>query len=60
MVSPNLPLKQFIRQCKIPLISWKKYQAQRPTEQEVSDWFDKWPDANIGIVTGKSSRDCRL
>jgi KaiC/GvpD/RAD55 family RecA-like ATPase len=55
MVSPNLPLKQFIRQCKIPLISWKKYQTQRPTEQEVSDWFDRWPDANIGIVTGKVS-----
>ena len=55
MISPDLPPKQFIRQCKIPLISWKKFQTQLPTEQDVIDWFNRWPDANIGIVTGKIS-----
>ena len=55
MVNPDLPEKEFIRQCKIPLVPWKPFQERRPTEQEVSDWFDKWPSANIGIVTGKIS-----
>jgi hypothetical protein len=26
-----------------------------PTEQEVTDWFDRWPNANIAIITGKIS-----
>jgi replicative DNA helicase len=40
---------------KRPLINWKEYQTRQATEQEVRGWFDKWPDANIGIVTGKIS-----
>jgi KaiC/GvpD/RAD55 family RecA-like ATPase len=55
MVSSGLPPKQFIRQCKIPLVSWKEFQTRHPTVEEVTDWFNKWPDANIGIVTGKIS-----
>jgi replicative DNA helicase len=45
----------FINQCKIPLIKWKEYQSRFPTEEEVKSWFDQWPDANIGVVTGKIS-----
>jgi replicative DNA helicase len=55
MVNSNMDQKEFIRQCKIPLISWKEFQDRLPTIQEVAEWFDKWPDANIGIVTGKKS-----
>ena len=40
---------------KKPLIGWKEYQTRKPTEDEVREWFNKWPDANIGIVTGKIS-----
>lgn len=41
---------------KIPLLqTWKEFQTRKPTEQEVRDWWAKWPDANIGIVTGKIS-----
>jgi replicative DNA helicase len=47
--------KAMINQCKVPLIFWKEYQSRRPTEDEVRDWYTKWPDANIGIVTGKIS-----
>ena len=42
-------------QCKKAIPSWKEFQKRLPTVKEVSDWFDKWPDANIGIVTGKVS-----
>ena len=55
MTNSNMDQKEFIRQCKIPLISWKEFQGRLPTEQEVTEWFDKWPDANIGIVTGRVS-----
>jgi hypothetical protein len=40
---------------KIPLVAWGIYQARRPTEEEVRQWFGG-PDAhNINIVTGKLS-----
>ena len=40
---------------KIPLIPWKEYQNRLPTEIEIKDWWKKYPNANIGIVTGKIS-----
>jgi hypothetical protein len=40
---------------KRPLINWKEFQTRQATEEEVRGWFDKWPEANIGIVTGKIS-----
>ncbi len=55
MASKRLSEEELIRKCKTPLVSWKDFQTRRPTEAEVSSWFDKWPDANIGIVTGKVS-----
>lgn len=55
MVRRDLPEQEFIRQCKMPLVSWKEYQSRRPTEAEVAGWFEKWPYANIGIVTGAIS-----
>jgi len=41
---------------KKPLLnSWKKYQTTPATEEEIEKWWEMWPDANIGIVTGKVS-----
>lgn len=40
---------------KIPLISWKKYQTERATEKDIEEWWAKWPDANLGVITGKIS-----
>ena len=37
---------------KKPLIPWKPYQNRRATEKEIEAWWDKWPNANVGIVTG--------
>jgi replicative DNA helicase len=44
-----------IRVCKRPMIIWTEFQTHQPTVEEVTTWFSKWPDANIGIVTGKIS-----
>ena len=41
---------------KKPLLdSWKPYQKRHATPEEVAQWFQKWPNANIGIVTGEIS-----
>lgn len=40
---------------KRPLVSWKKYQSKKPSLATVYRWIDKFPQANIGIVTGKVS-----
>lgn len=40
---------------KRPLIRWKKYQKTLPTENELRIWWRNWPEANIGIITGKLS-----
>lgn len=40
---------------KRPLIVWEPLQNARPSAGQVADWFNRWPDANIGIVTGEIS-----
>jgi hypothetical protein len=40
---------------KRPLIVWEYLQHERPSEHDVAEWFRRWPNANIGIVTGEIS-----
>ena len=40
---------------KRPLIAWKQFQKRQASEDEVYQWFERWPDANIAIVTGSIS-----
>jgi hypothetical protein len=40
---------------KKPLIQWQKYQKIRATETEINQWWLDFPEANVGIVTGKLS-----
>jgi hypothetical protein len=40
---------------KRPLIQWEPLQSARPSPADVAKWFERWPDANIGIVTGEIS-----
>jgi hypothetical protein len=37
---------------KRPLIKWQLYQQRQATEAEIEEWFRRWPQANVGIVTG--------
>lgn len=43
------------RGSKKALVKWKPYQSERATAAVVEKWFAKWPDANIGIITGQVS-----
>lgn len=40
---------------KHPLIKWEPYQKQRAPKEEIEGWSRKWPNMNIGIVTGAIS-----
>lgn len=40
---------------KRPLVRWQPFQQRLPTAAEFRDWFNRWPDAGIGIVTGPVS-----
>lgn len=40
---------------KRPLIDWKEYQSRRATESEIRAWWKRWPQANVGAVTGEVS-----
>jgi hypothetical protein len=40
---------------KKPLIPWVKYQTELASREVVEGWWRQWPEANVGIVTGKIS-----
>lgn len=40
---------------KVPLIKWREFENRIAEPEEIEAWFKKWPNANIGIVTGKIS-----
>lgn len=40
---------------KRPLIAWEPYQHRPPLPSEVARWWARWPEANLGIVTGSVS-----
>ena len=38
---------------KMPLISeWQRFSYKLPSKNELEEWGDRWPQANIGGVTG--------
>src|ERR1035437_2805530 len=40
---------------KLPLFAWAEFQKRRATEEEIRLWWEHWPNANVGIVTGMIS-----
>jgi hypothetical protein len=36
-------------------VSWEARMEVAATEKEVEEWWQRWPDANVGIVTGRVS-----
>jgi hypothetical protein len=41
---------------KRPLAAWLQFQQRRADADEIAAWFARWPDANVGIVTGAVSQ----
>lgn len=40
---------------KRPLVPWLEFQQRIAEGGEIAAWFARWPDANVGIVTGRVS-----
>lgn len=40
---------------KHPIIEWKRYQHERADEQQLREWWRKYPKANPAVVTGTIS-----
>lgn len=40
---------------KRPYCQWIKFQTTRPAREEVEEWWKKWPQANIAVITGQIS-----
>ncbi|HBZ71164.1 MAG TPA: hypothetical protein DEP35_16100 [Deltaproteobacteria bacterium] len=40
---------------KRPLVKWERYQSELPTDAELLGWWQDWPEARVGIVTGAVS-----
>lgn len=40
---------------KKPLVAWEEYQTRGAAEEEITAWWTKWPELNVGIVTGAVS-----
>jgi hypothetical protein len=43
---------------KNPLLKWRGYQKERANDAQIAEWWTKWPQANVGIVTGSISGIC--
>jgi Bifunctional DNA primase/polymerase, N-terminal len=45
---------------KAPIVPWKDYQDKLPTKEEITRWWDDYPIANVGLVTGQGSGIARI
>lgn len=44
-----------VKKNKKSFVKWADYQTVKPSRQQLKEWWAKWPNANIGIVTGAVS-----
>ncbi|NTW15342.1 MAG: hypothetical protein HGA38_03155 [Candidatus Moranbacteria bacterium] len=40
---------------KKALVPWAEFQKRHPSESEVRDWWERYPSANVAVVTGRIS-----
>lgn len=40
---------------KLPIVPWEEFQHRLASEDEITDWFARTPNANVGIITGMVS-----
>lgn len=40
---------------KAALIKWAKHQKERASQEQIKEWWNQFPEANVGVVTGAIS-----
>lgn len=40
---------------KRPLVAWARFQKAPADAEQVNEWWTRWPEANVGVVTGAVS-----
>ena len=45
-------------QKKKPYVKWEKFQKEKPSLEQIRQWWAEWPQANPAIVTGHISGVC--
>ena len=55
LLARGKPIFPVDRGTKRPLVEWKQFQERLPTEGELATWGTLFPDANLGMATGKLS-----
>lgn len=40
---------------KRPIVRWQRFQHEMPTEKQINKWYERWPKANLAVVTGEIS-----
>jgi len=39
---------------KTPLVKWQEYQDRLPSNEEIEEWCEMWPDSNVALVMGNT------
>lgn len=40
---------------KRPIVRWQRFQNEPPSKEQLIEWYQRWPMANLAIVTGEVS-----
>ena len=54
-IKQGFSIMPIIPETKKPYVKWKPYQKELPSEKQIKEWWTKWPDALIGMITGEIS-----
>jgi len=44
-----------VSESKKPLVRWDSYRREKASPEQIKSWWQKWPGAGIGIITGAIS-----
>src|SRR5262245_25769064 len=44
-----LPIRTGTKKARI---DWKVFQDRQPTDAEIREWYDRWPEDGIGLIVG--------
>ncbi len=40
------------KRAKRPIVRWQRFQHEMPAKEQLTGWYERWPQANLAVVTG--------